>query len=82
MFGRLLYISTQKSAGSYLTFCRVSAALAHIDGSLSKNDKSQLRNEVRRISQSTGPLYNEVDVTLMNIIFHLHILRDISKTYG
>ena len=86
LFGRLLYISSQKKVDilQVLSYPLVEfpLALAHIDGSLTKTDKSQLMKKLEATIESECPSNNQADVTLVDAMFHLHILQDIPETYG
>ena len=86
LFGRLLYISSQKKVDilQVLTYplVEVPLSLAHIDGSLTKTDKSQLMKKLEATIESECPSNNQADVTLVDAMFHLHILQDIPETYG
>lgn len=84
LFGRLLYISTQNKVdmSKVLSYplLELPMSLSHVDGSLTKTDKSKLMSKLESISESTPP--ETVDVVIVDAMFYMHILQEIPDTYG
>ncbi len=84
LFGRLLYVSTMEDVDLSKVFCYpltpVPLSLAHVDGSMNKTDKSKLMHKLEAVDDSTPP--SDVDVTLVDAMFMLHIMQNVPPTYG
>lgn len=73
--GRLLYIGTQEN----VDLIDLPVALSHRDGSIIKTDKSKLMIKLESTAKPTQP---PTVVTLVDVMFNLHILSNIPETYG
>jgi len=55
-------------------------ALAHVDGSINKTDKSKLLHKLEGMVESEKP--GDIDVTLVDAMFLLHTLLNLPPTFG
>lgn len=58
----------------------VPPALAHLDGSLNKTDKSKLMRKLEKLTNNEPPL--ETDIVIVDAMFFIHTLQDPPNTYG
>ena len=85
LFGRLLYISSEKKVDLLKVFCYplipIPLSIGHIDGTLNKTDKSTLMKQVENMC--VWPLPPSVpDVVLVDATFMLHTLHGLPRTMG
>ena len=58
----------------------VPPALAHLDGSLNKTDKSKLMLKLEKLNNNEPPL--EKDIVIVDAMLFIHTLQDPPNTYG
>lgn len=84
LFGRLLFISTTENIDLAKVFTYplvpVPPAIAHLDGTMNKTNKSNLMHRLEKMGE--GPAPTSVDVTLVDAKFMLNTLQNVPRTMG
>jgi len=84
LFGRLLYLAASNDLDLTLVFSYpltpVPLALAHVDGSINKTDKSKLMHKLEERVQSDKPVTR--DAYAVDAMFLIHTLVNVPVTFG
>ena len=76
LFGRLLYLSSQANIDLSVVFSHpltpVPPALAHLDGSLNKTDKSKLMHKLEKLTTNEQPIVT--GIVIVEAMFFIHTL--------